>query len=58
MKATSIRKALVLTSAVLGLSVTMTAVLSLEGTSSAMAAPVVELSQRGDSGPEDRKSVV
>ena len=52
MKATSIRKALVLTSAVLGLSVTMTAVLSLEGTSSAMAAPVVQLSQRGDSGPE------
>ncbi len=52
MKATSIRKALVLTSAVLGLSVTMTAVLSLEGASSAMAAPVVQLSQRGDSGPE------
>ena len=52
MKATSIRKALVLTSAVLGLSVTMTAVLSLEGASGAMAAPVVQLSQRGDSGPE------
>ncbi|MEY3925186.1 MAG: hypothetical protein RIQ63_537 [Actinomycetota bacterium] len=52
MKATSIRKALVLTSAVLGLSVTLTAVLSVSHTSTAMAATVVQLPQRGDSGPE------
>lgn len=52
MKATSIRKALVLTSAVLGLSVTMTAVLTQVDASSAMAAPIVQLAQRGDTGPE------
>ena len=52
MKATPIRKALVLTGAVLSLSVAMTAVVTAQGPSVALAAPVVQLPQRGDSGPE------
>ena len=52
MKATPIRKALVLTGAVLSLSVAMTAVVTAQGPSAALAAPVVQLPQRGDSGPE------
>jgi murein DD-endopeptidase MepM/ murein hydrolase activator NlpD len=52
MKATPIRKALVLTGAVLSLSVAMTAVVTAQGPSAALAASVVQLPQRGDSGPE------
>ena len=52
MKSAAIRKALVLTSAVLGLSITLTAVATTQAAGSVFAASVVQLPQRGDSGPE------
>ena len=52
MKSATIRKALVLTSAVLGLSITLTAVATTQAAGSVFAASVVQLPQRGDSGPE------
>lgn len=52
MKAHSLRKAIVTTSAVLGLSITMTAFITIQAPSAAFAATVVQLPQRGDSGPE------
>ena len=52
MKASLVRKALVLTGAILGLSVTATAILSIQGPQAALAASLVQLPQRGDTGPE------
>ena len=52
MKATPVRKALALTGAVLSLSVAMTAVVTAQNPTAVLAAPVVQLPQRGDSGPE------
>ena len=52
MKASLVRKALVLTGAILGLSVTTTAILSIQGPQAALAASLVQLPQRGDTGPE------
>ena len=52
MKASLVRKALVLTGAILGLSVTAAAILSIQGPQAALAASLVQLPQRGDTGPE------
>ena len=52
MKARSIRKAIATTGAALGLSLTLTAFATVQHSSVALAATVVQLPQRGDSGPE------